>query len=133
MPHRLQTFLLPFFLLIALCMAGCSSHTYVRHLASDASLVIPNQSTQKEIKGFMGFPDQTKKMADGTEQWVYFQTNKSTLRKTPYFGDKLGHENYDVVLITFSGETVSQCTYRLLTEKEFQESGIQSDGQLNAR
>lgn len=133
MPRRPPTCLCLFVLLIAISLSGCSSHSYVRHLASDASLVIPKQTTQKEIKGFMGQPDQIKKMADGTEEWIYFQANRSLLRKAPYLGDKLGHENYDVMLIVFAGETVSQCTYRLLTEQEFQEAGLKSAGQLDAR
>jgi hypothetical protein len=55
--------------------------------------------------------------------WIYYQVNKSTLRKTPYVGDKLGSEEYDVLHITFNGDIVETCTYRSLTKEEFQNGG----------
>ena len=137
-PKRQQPYrqCLLFFLLAVLSVittSGCSSRSYVQHLASDAILIVPHQSTQKEIVSLLGQPEQRKKLSDGAEEWIYFQTKQSFLRKTPYIGKKFGHEAYDLVIIHFKGDLVTSSTYRLLTEEEFKASGIKSENQLNAK
>ena len=101
---------------------GCSSKEYVRHLASDACLITPQQTTKQQIQSYLGPPDKKTVLADGGEEWTYFQQNKSLLRKTPYIGDKLGEEHYDVMVVLFHGDVVDSCQYRMFTEKEFKES-----------
>ena len=113
--------------------AGCASRSYVRHLASDACLIVPQQSTAKETLSLLGQPDEKRNLSDGTEEWIYFENQKSLLRKMPYLGPKLGYENFDLVIVHVKGEIVSSCTYRRLTEEEFKDSGIKSDHQLNAK
>lgn len=104
--------------------AGCSSKEYVRHLASDACLITPQQSTKQNIQAYLGPPDKKQTMASGHEEWTYFQQNKSLLRKTPYIGPKLGSEQYDVMTVVFRGEIVDACQYRMFTEEEFKASRI---------
>ncbi len=118
-----------FFLCAALFLTSCSSQPYVRHLASDVSLIVPQETTKKQILSFMGQPDQKRDLSESSEEWTYFQTNKSALRKTPYVGHRIGSENYDVVMVVFNGDIVQTSTYRLLNENEFAESGIKSDVQ----
>jgi hypothetical protein len=113
--------------------AGCSSHSYVRHLASDASLIVPQKSTTQEVVSLLGQPDQRRSLIDGTEELVYFQTNKSFLRSMPFIGDKIGQEEFDLVVVLVKQDVVISCTYRLLKEEEFWDSGIKSDVQLNAK
>jgi len=114
-----------FFLLttMAALIAACASHE-VRHLASDASLVAPGQTSQQQILGLLGPPDQKEKLAQGGELWRYYQANKSLLRKTPYIGDHLGYEKYDVLTITFRDQRVVECVYRQLDEEDFAKLGI---------
>nr|MBF0221808.1 hypothetical protein [Desulfobulbaceae bacterium] len=111
---------------------GCSSKDQIRHLASDAILIVPQQSTSKEVLSLLGQPVQRRELADGTEEWIYFHKNQSLLRKTPFIGDKFGREEFDLVIIHIKADIVKSCTYRLLTEEDFKSSGIKSDHQLHA-
>ena len=107
-------------LIIGSAIAGCASGHYIRHLASDASLVTPEQSSKKDVLSYLGSPDNRQTGANG-EIWIYYQPNKSLLRKLPYLGNMMGYENYEVVIITFKGELVKSCTYRMFTEQEFKD------------
>ena len=111
-------------LTLLLLSCGCTSKEYVRHLASDACLITPKQSTKQDINAYLGPPDKKQTIANGGEEWTYFQQNKSLLRKTPYIGPKLGSEHYDVMVIVFHGEIVDSCQYRMFTKEEFEESHI---------
>lgn len=103
---------------------SCTSKEYVRHLASDACLITPNQSTKEQINAYLGPPDKKQALADGSEEWTYLQQNQSLLRKTPYVGRKLGTEHYDVMVIVFRGEVVDACQYRMFTQEEFEKAHI---------
>lgn len=112
--------------LLGFMAAGCFAGAPVRHLSSDICLVTPNL-TQKEVLATLGPPDQRQKGEQG-EVWLYFEVKKSLLRKTPYVGEKLGSQDYDVVTITFAGETVATCLYRAYNEEELKKSGITVSG-----
>jgi len=114
------------FLVCCLFTVGCSSGKYVRHLASDACLVTPQQTTKKEVLSYMGTPDNKKAGANG-EEWIYYQRHKSLLRKTPYIGDKIGSENYEAMIIAFDGDIVKSCTYRTYDEQKFKNSKLQKN------
>ena len=122
-PPFKKTTLLGLLALLTLC-AGCESKEYIRHLTSDACLITPQQSTKKELQAYLGPPDKKKTLANGNEEWTYFQENQSLLRKTPYIGQKLGSEDYDVMIVVFHGEVVDACQYRMFTEEEFKASHI---------
>jgi len=107
-----------FLLLIAIFCISCSK-SYVRHLASDASLLVPHQTTKKDVMIYMGIPESQKDLGQGKEEWTYYQSKKSLLRKTPYVGKRLGHQDYDVVIIVFQNDIVASSTYRIYTEEEF--------------
>ncbi|MBA3013657.1 MAG: hypothetical protein KKD63_07620 [Proteobacteria bacterium] len=113
-----------YLLTVLILIGGCSSKEYVRHLASDACLITPQKSTKQEIQAYFGPPDRKQTLNAGNEEWTYFQQNKSLLRKTPYVGTQLGTEHYDVLIVTFRGDMVELCQYRLLSDKEFKDSKI---------
>jgi len=112
--------------LLGLAATGCFYRDPVRHLSSDICLITPNL-TQQEVLATLGSPDQKQKGEQG-EIWIYHEVKKSFLRKTPYIGGNLGSENYDVVTITFVGDTVSTCLYRAYNEEEIKKSGIKISG-----
>ena len=104
-------------------LSGCSLFRGpVRHLASDVCLMTQG-TTRQEVLAYMGPPDDQQVDKYG-EMWIYYQVNKSLLRKTPYIGDNLGTEDVDVVTVRFEGDKVITCAYRSLTAEEFKKSGI---------
>ncbi|NOX25352.1 MAG: hypothetical protein GXP59_04445 [Deltaproteobacteria bacterium] len=106
--------------------AGCSSHVYIRHLASDACLVTPQQSTKKDVLNYMGPPDNRLTGPNG-EEWIYYQRHQSSLRKLPYVGDKMGDESYEAMIVTFNGNRVKTCVYRAYNEREFKNSKLKTN------
>ncbi len=105
---------------VGIMLAACSSTTYVRHLASDASLIAPLRTTSKEVLNYLGPPDFQLKLDNGQE-WIYFQGNKSLLRKTPYIGYKFGREDYDLLEVFLKDGVVQSRVYRLFNERQFKE------------
>lgn len=105
-------------------LSGCFSKAPVRHLASDVCLMSQG-TTRQEVTRYMGPPDDQQVDQYG-EMWIYYQVNKSLLRKAPFIGDRLGTEDVDVVTIRFEGDQITACAYRSLTVDEFKKSGITS-------
>jgi hypothetical protein len=110
-------------LLLGLLLAGCHRQP-VRHLSSDVCLLLPGQTTRQEVLAYLGSPDQRRLDTRERETWIYYQANKSLLRKAPYLGEKLGDEQYDVVTVTFEGDLVRTCAYRSFDKDEFIQAGL---------
>ena len=104
----------------AAATAGCSRKN-VRHLASDVCMISKGIS-QQEVLTYLGHPDERKAGAEG-ETWVYYQVNKSILRKTPFIGDNLGSENVEMATVQFAGDKVITCVYRSIVHEEKAISG----------
>jgi hypothetical protein len=109
-------------LLLALVLPACHRQP-VRHFSSDVSLLLPGSTTKQEVLSSWGAPEQ-RQLEENGETWIYYQANKSFLRKAPLLGGKMGREQYDVAIITFQGEVVRNCTYRSFDEHEFERTGI---------
>ncbi len=120
--YRQTLFFLSLFVLFFL--SGCYNSEQVQHLSSDVCLLVPNTSTKEEVLSLLGQPDQRVTAQDGQEIWYYYEVKKSFLRKTPYVGDKLGEEEFDLITVTFTGDRVLTCVYRSLTQEEFEKTGI---------
>ena len=108
------------FLSLMVAIAGCSRKN-VRHLTSDVCLVTPEKTTKQEVFNYLGQPDEEYKMPDGRLLWVYNEVKKSMLRETPYIGEKIGKETYEVVKVTFIGDIVESVVYRSMSEEDFKE------------
>ena len=109
-----------FFLTFAL--TGCH-YKPVSHIASDVCLVSPGVSPQ-EVITYLGIPEERRLNEQKNEVWVYYQVNKSFLRKTPFIGDKLGNKDYELVTVTFLNGKVSTCAYHSYTEEEVAKLGL---------
>ena len=99
---------------------GCAKKN-VRHLASDVCLVSPEKTTKEQVLTYLGQPDEQYEMTDGGETWIYYDVKKTALSDTPYIGDKISEKKYEMVKVTFGGDIVQTCVYRLLTKEEFEE------------
>ena len=102
---------------------GCARKN-VRHLASDVGLVTPGKSTKQEVANYLGQPDAEYKMAGGNLLWVYYEEDSDMLRDTPYIGEKIGEDTYEVVKVTFNGDVVQDIGYRTMSEEDFKETGF---------
>lgn len=105
------------YLSVGLGLIGCARKS-VRYLASDVSMVNPGTTTKQQVVTYMGQPDEEYK-AGGTLLWVYYESRKTLLRDTPYVGDKIGEETYEVVKVTFNGDIVQSVDFRIMSEEDF--------------
>ena len=106
---------------------GCAYKKPVRHIASEIGLITPNKTTQKELISYMGLPEVKRTLSEKEEEWIYYQENKSFLRRSPLLGNKMGAADYDVAIITLRDEIVTSSQYRSFTEDEFEKLGIKTD------
>ena len=115
------------FLLLAVLLVTLTacSNKQVRYLASDVCLVEPEKTTKQEVLGILGQPDEQYAEPSGEEVWVYYDADTSLLSETPYFGNKIVDDKFEMVKVTFAGDIVRTCIYRSMTEEEFKQSGQQ--------
>ncbi|MFT5697191.1 MAG: hypothetical protein ACI8ZB_000039 [Desulforhopalus sp.] len=106
-PSKCYFFIL---LLTAFFLSGCYI-TPVRHLAADIALVQVGQSTREDVLIFLGDPDEQQVISAGVEKWLYTQTKKSTVEKTPFLGKYLGVPEVNLVVITFTNGIVSDTAF----------------------
>jgi len=115
-------------ILTAAMLGGCFSRHPVRHLASDIGLVNRGASVE-EVQAILGPPDHQKKEAN-VDVWIYVESRKSFLRKTPYLGDRLGSERFEVATVSFRNGLVVDTSYRALSEEEFSRLGLPREDDL---
>lgn len=113
-------------LLISLTACGQPSPSY-RHLASDVSLIEPG-APERDVRAILGPPDHKQAAPGGGETWIYFEGRQSFLRRAPYLGDKLGREDFQVVIVTIKEGRAQSAVYRFLTEAEFKALNLPSKG-----
>ncbi len=120
MPKQTPRFLwLMFTMLLLTGLAACGQPNYsYRHLASDVSLIEPS-APERDVRAILGPPDHKQAAPGGGETWIYFDGRQSFLRRAPYIGDKLGREDFQVVIVTLREERVQNAVYRFLGEEEF--------------
>ena len=77
----------------------------------------------------MGFPELKRTLSENEEEWIYYQENKSFMRRSPLLGNKMGAADYDVAIITLRDEIVTSSQYRSFTEEEFKKLGIKTNAE----
>ena len=124
MLSKRSTLLVFLFLSVVLTVTACSNKQ-VRYLASDVCLVEPDKTTKQEVLSYLGQPDEQYVEPTGEEVWVYYDAKKNMLSNTPYIGDKVGDEKFEMVTVTFTGNIVRTSVYRSMSEEEFKQYGRQ--------
>ena len=109
------------FLVIILLTSSCSTEP-IRHLSSEACLVAQG-TTGQDVLTYMGAPKFKNKTTDG-EVWIFVEEHKSLFKKTPVINWFAGSISYDLVYITFTGDTVTNCQYRSLSEEEYNKTSL---------
>ncbi len=102
--------------ILALSLINCSGAPE-RNLASEACLIRKGLSTRTEVYQLLGPPDKITRGPSGTEDWYYYHVSKSTLKKVPFLGEKLGEEEIEILKISFRGEKAVDCIYFVRKKK----------------
>jgi hypothetical protein len=111
--HRTLSFLF----IITLLLGGCYSKP-VRHLASDASLIKPGQSTKKDVLLYLGEPDGHRTVSADTVEYVYFENKRGLLKKAPLVRSWTDADGYEMIIITMVNELVTNCDFRTFYEDD---------------
>lgn len=104
--------------IMLLVLGGCSSHP-IRHLASDASLIKPGVSSKDEVLTFLGDPDAQQMISTSVERWIYYEETETISQQMPYLGKLFSAQGYSQIVVTFEGDTVTECRYSSFDSDEF--------------
>lgn len=101
------------FILLSLffLLGGCHSKQ-VRHLASDASLIKPGQSTIKDVQKYLGEPNGRREVSPGVTEYVYYEDRPGFFGNMPVLGPMVGPAGYEMIIITINKDVVSNCEFR---------------------
>ena len=98
-------------------LAGCSSKP-VRHLASDAALIKPGQTTRQDVLRYLGEPNGHRTVSPGVEEYVYYEDQEGVLNKMPLVGSWVDPEGYEMIIVTLDGDMVTNCEFRSFNEAD---------------
>lgn len=104
-------------MLTLLLLGGC--HTkQVRHLASDASLIKPGQTTLKEAQRYLGEPDGRRDVAPGVSELVYYEDRPGLFGTMPLLGSMTGQTGYEMIVLTVENDIVTHSEFRNYNQSE---------------
>ena len=104
-------------MLTLLLLGGC--HTkQVRHLASDASLIKPGQTTLKEAQRYLGEPDGRREVAPGVSELVYYEDRPGLFGTMPLLGSWTGPTGYEMIILTVENDIVTHSEFRNYNQSE---------------
>ena len=110
-----QYILIGMTLLLLLC--GCYSKP-IRHLASDASLIKAGESTRVDVLQYLGEPNGHRKVGAGIEEYVYYESKRNFLQRSPVIGSMMDDEGHEVLIITLTGDLVTSSVFRTFKKGE---------------
>lgn len=102
---------------LLLLLSGCYTKP-VRHLASDASLIKAGESTRLEVLQYLGEPNGRRTVGPGTEEFVYHEGKRNLLQRSPVLGDMLDAEGYEILILTLTGDLVTDSEFRTFKKGE---------------
>ncbi|MFZ5798094.1 MAG: hypothetical protein C4563_00135 [Desulfobulbus sp.] len=102
---------------LLLLLGGCYSKP-VRHLASDASLIRAGESTRQDVLRYLGEPNGRRTVSPGVEEFVYYEERRSLLQRTPLVGPYIGVEGNEMLMITLTGDLVTDSVFRTFRKDE---------------
>ena len=99
-----------FYCLIISLLGGCQTKQ-IRHLASDAALITPGQTTRGELVSYIGQPDAHRKITDNIWEFIYFEDKRSLIDKTPFIGSLSSSDDYEMLRIIITDDKVTECEF----------------------
>nr|WP_321466138.1 hypothetical protein [uncultured Desulfobulbus sp.] len=106
-------------LLLFLLLGGCQSKQ-VRHLASDASLIKPGQSTLQDVQRYLGEPDNRREVGPGVTEYVYYENRPGMFGNMPMVGSMVDPSGYEMIVVTVKNDSVINCEFRNFSESDRQ-------------
>lgn len=107
-----------FALLCALLLLGGCQAKQVRHLASDAALIKPGQTTLKEMQQYLGEPNGRREVAPGVSEYVYHEDRPGLFGYMPVIGPAIGPDGYEMIVVTVSNDIVTHCEFRNFNQSD---------------
>jgi hypothetical protein len=104
-------------LTVLLLLGGCYSKP-VRHLASDASLIRAGESTRQDVLRYLGEPNGRRMVSPGVEEFVYYEEQRGMIQRTPVIGPFMGTEGNEMLLLTLTGDQVTDSVFRTFRKDE---------------
>ncbi|WP_306546778.1 hypothetical protein [Desulfobulbus sp.] len=105
------------FFLALLLLSGCYSKQ-VRHLASDAALIKPGQSSVKDVQKYLGEPNGRREISPGVSEYVYYEDRPGLFGNMPVLGPMAGPGGYEMIVVTIEKDMVSNCEFRNFNESD---------------
>lgn len=112
----MRSLLLTCFLALLL-LGGCYTKP-VRHLASDAALIKPGQSTTADVQRYLGEPDGRREVGPGVVEYVYFEDRPGFLGGMPMVGRLTGSSGYEMIIITLEQDLVRHAEFRTFSKDD---------------
>ena len=103
--------------ILLLLLGGCHSKQ-VRHLASDAALIKPGQTTMAEVRKYLGEPSGRRAVSSDISEIVYYEENPGFLGTMPVLGNLVGADGYEMIVITLHNDLVTECEFRTFNKND---------------
>ena len=103
--------------ILLLLLGGCHSKQ-VRHLASDAALIKPGQTTMAEVRKYLGEPSGRRAVSADVSEIDYFEENPGFLGTMPVLGNLVGADGYEMIVITLHNDLVTECEFRTFNKND---------------
>ena len=104
-------------LTLLLLLGGCYTKP-VRHLASDASLIRAGESTRQDVLRYLGEPNGRRTVSPGVEEFAYYEEQRDLVQRVPLIGPFMGTEGHEMLLLTLTGDMVTDSIFRTFKEDE---------------
>lgn len=101
-----------------LLLAGCYS-TPVRHLASDAALIKPGQSTVQDMFKYLGEPTKRKDIGPGSVEYIYQAERPGKFEPIPVVGSMMSDPaGQDRIIIRAKNDLIVYCEFRTASARD---------------
>ena len=107
-----------FLLCLALVLLGGCHSKPVRHLASDAALIKPGQTTMNDVRKFLGEPNGRREVSPGVVEVVYHEERPGLFGTMPVLGSLAGSDGYEMIVITLQNDLVTECEFKTFNKSD---------------
>ena len=96
----------------ALFLLGGCHGKQIRHLASDAALIKPGETTLQEVQKYLGEPKGRRQVSPGVVELVSYEDRPGVFGNTPVLGRLTGPSGYEMIIVTLENDRVVDSEFR---------------------